>query len=103
MRVKSITSLLFSACLLPLLLASAISQAQDLQLQENRPERYTVQKGDTLWDIARRYLGSGFLYSSIFQDNREVIRNPGVIKNALGRFHPVIIEHGSRVLIRDLA
>jgi nucleoid-associated protein YgaU len=40
---------------------------------------YVIRRGDTLWGIAKRYLGSGLLYSSIFQDNREVIRNPDLI------------------------
>ena len=40
---------------------------------------YTIRRGDTLWAIAKRYLGSGLRYTSIFQDNREVIRNPNLI------------------------
>ncbi len=35
---------------------------------------YTVRRGDTLWAIAKRYLGSGLRYPTIFQDNREIIQ-----------------------------
>jgi nucleoid-associated protein YgaU len=38
-----------------------------------------IQRGDTLWAIAKRYLGSGLRYPSIFQGNRTVINNPNLI------------------------
>ena len=44
-----------------------------------RPDVYEIRRGDTLWDIAKRYLGSGMLYTSIFHGNRETIRNPNLI------------------------
>jgi nucleoid-associated protein YgaU len=40
---------------------------------------YIIKRGDTLWAIAKRYLGSGLRYTSIFEDNRKVIRNPNLI------------------------
>jgi nucleoid-associated protein YgaU len=42
-------------------------------------EVYTIRRGDTLWAIAKRYLGSGLRYTTIFQDNREVINDPDLI------------------------
>ena len=42
-------------------------------------EVYTIRRGDTLWAIAKRYLGSGLRYTSIFQNNREVINDPDLI------------------------
>jgi nucleoid-associated protein YgaU len=42
-------------------------------------EVYTIRRGDTLWAIAKRYLGSGLRYTRIFQDNREVIDDPDLI------------------------
>ena len=54
------------------------TSAQDASTNE-KAETYVIKRGDTLWAIAKHYLGSGFLYSSIFQDNREVIKNPDLI------------------------
>jgi nucleoid-associated protein YgaU len=42
-------------------------------------EIYTIRRGDTLWAIAKRYLGSGLRYTAIFQDNRGIISNPNLI------------------------
>jgi nucleoid-associated protein YgaU len=35
-----------------------------------------IRRGDTLWQIAQRHLGSGSRYTQIFQNNRDQIRNP---------------------------
>lgn len=40
---------------------------------------YVIRRGDTLWAIAKRYLGSGLRYTTIFQDNRGKIENPNLI------------------------
>jgi hypothetical protein len=77
MRVKSITaSLLVSACLLPLLLVSAALQAEEIQLQDNPPDRYTVQKGDTLWDISAKFLKQPWRWPELWRMNRDQIKNP---------------------------
>ena len=39
----------------------------------------TVQRGFTLWGIARANFGSGILYVQIFQENRDAIRDPDLI------------------------
>ena len=43
------------------------------------PGTYVIRRGDTLWAIAKRYLGSGLRYTTIFEDNRQVINNPNLI------------------------
>ena len=40
---------------------------------------YEIQKGDTLWVIAKEHYGDGNKYNQIFDANREVIKNPDLI------------------------
>lgn len=40
---------------------------------------YEIQKGDTLWEIAEEYLGSGERYIEIFEENRDMIADADYI------------------------
>ena len=48
---------------------------------DNRPQiqTYTVERGDNLWDIARRFLGDGRRYREIFELNRDQMERPDLI------------------------
>lgn len=59
-------------------LATAWVAADDVQLQPDRPERYTVVKGDTLWDIAARFLKTPWHWPRVWKIN-EGIKNPHLI------------------------
>jgi hypothetical protein len=54
------------------------AQAEDAKLTANPPDRYTVQKGDTLWDIAQRFLENPWRWPEIWQQNPS-IENPHLI------------------------
>ena len=49
---KRIITLVALACLS---LNAYNAYAEDIQLQKNHPERYTVVKGDTLWGISGKF------------------------------------------------
>lgn len=58
--------------------APAVSGADVVQLKPDHPERYTVKVGDTLWDIANRFLKSPWHWPRIWKIN-EQIKNPHLI------------------------
>lgn len=52
--------------------------AQEIPLAPNHPTQYTVITGDTLWDIAGKFLRHPWQWPSIWNSNRH-IRNPHLI------------------------
>src|SRR5512140_1060747 len=50
--------------------------ADELQLQENAPERYVVVKGDTLWDISAKFFKDPWKWPQIWGYNKDTIQDP---------------------------
>jgi len=61
-----------------LLISPAYTRADEVQLKSDHPDRYTVVKGDTLWDISTRFLKSPWMWPKIWKINQE-IKNPHLI------------------------
>lgn len=61
-----------------LLVVPVQAGADEVQLKPDHPERYTVVKGDTLWDISTRFLKSPWHWPKIWKINQE-IKNPHLI------------------------
>jgi LysM domain len=77
MRQKfSIRIRLLAAAAAALVLATAPARAEEIQLKESAVDRYTVQKGDTLWGIAGKFLKQPWRWPEIWRLNREQIKNP---------------------------
>jgi len=51
------------------------SEATEVQLNPDHPEHYTVTEGDTLWDIASKFLANPWQWTEIWQENPH-IENP---------------------------
>ncbi len=60
-----------------------VAQVNDDQLTAPPPkeqfEFYTIQRGDSLSKIAKRYYGDAMKYPVLFEANREIIKNPDLI------------------------
>ena len=56
-------------------------RADELSAPEQTVEvqYYVVAKGDSLWKIAEKFYGNGSKYTGIFEENREVIKDPDLI------------------------
>ena len=68
-----------SSLLLAALLMSAAVVAQDaVELNPDHPNRYIVQRGDTLWDISESFLVEPWRWPEIWQTNPQV-HNPHLI------------------------
>lgn len=47
--------------------------AQSLTIKADAPERYRVQAGDTLWDLANRFLNEPWLWPQLWHENPQII------------------------------
>lgn len=65
------------AVLVGLLLTLSVYAAK-VELVDNHPDTYTVQKGDTLWSISAKFLKKPWLWPEVWQANNQ-IRNPHLI------------------------
>ena len=105
MKIKIISLLVLATSFL----LTAYAGAQDLKA--DAPDRYTVQRGDTLWSISGRYLEKPWNWPQLWDMNREQVRNPHrifpgdilVLDRATGRLRVDTVRLSPSVRREDLA
>ena len=59
--------------------AKVVADQVQAPAQTGKVEYYTIQSGDNLSSIAKKFLGEASAYNKIFEANREVIKDPDKI------------------------
>lgn len=81
-RWERVTTGAAAGCLFGLLALAAAAGPAPLQAQEAGQAaegRYEVERGDTLWDLADRFLNDPFLWQRIWKANQGAIDDPDLI------------------------
>ena len=94
-RHRPLRAALLAAAAASVMLLPGLLRAQDADTTQGRT--HTVREGDTLWDLARTYLGDPFLWPEIYRVNTEVVEDPhwiypGEVLRIPGAAGPIVMD-----------
>ncbi len=77
-QLSVITAFLMLLCFVSADYSSAAEQMQDSPIHDKPGFYYTIQKGDTLWDLSQKFYNSNWVWPGLWSINKE-IKNPHLI------------------------
>lgn len=69
-------SIRFTLLFIFTVITHSVATADTLQLRDNYPDQYVVVKGDTLWNIAGKFLQNPWEWPTLWKGNRDVVEDP---------------------------
>jgi len=78
-KIRTFVLVCFLTCaLLKLCSWPALAQENEQQVQHEAGVYYTIQKGDTLWDLSQRFADSPYVWPDVWRDNDQIL-NPHLL------------------------
>jgi LysM repeat protein len=74
--IRGFSSTSFRRAAFAVVAISIVRSAQLVAQEATQPKTHTVKRGDTLWDLAKTYLGDSFLWPEIYRLNTDVVQDP---------------------------
>lgn len=76
--LKHLGLVILGICAMAFIMGASTVMADTIKLKEDHPDKYTVVKGDTLWDISAKFLESPWKWPEVWSYNPQ-IKNPHLI------------------------
>ena len=74
--VRRFSSPSFRGAVFALVALTLVRSSQLVAQEAGAPKTHTVKRGDTLWDLAKSYLGDPFLWPEIYRLNTDIVQDP---------------------------
>ncbi|UCD38044.1 MAG: HU family DNA-binding protein [Fidelibacterota bacterium] len=82
---------------------AAVEEPVPVSIQGVPARVHHIRRGDTLWDLAKKYYGKSSYWPLIFQANRQLVRNPDFIMSGFDLVIPLLEGTSTELTLADSA